>query len=82
MGPETNLEILFRAKNSPSAIEYPSEASVDNLRRRMKRKGWCDYLFKGNGLQKPIQKLARGIEERRVRDSRPREILDQLLRGE
>jgi 2-polyprenyl-3-methyl-5-hydroxy-6-metoxy-1,4-benzoquinol methylase len=35
----SNLKILFRAKTTPSEIQYPSHSSVENLQKRMRAKG-------------------------------------------
>lgn len=76
----SNLKIFFRVKDSPSEIIYPSNVSVNNLRKRIKNKGWFEYLFKGKGLHKPIHKIIRGIEEGKAKTYQPKEILDKLFR--
>jgi len=75
----SNLKLLFKAKKIPTTLRLPNRLSVDALRKRIKEKGWIEYLFAGKGLIKPIQKIARSIEERRVKDLPGKKISDDML---
>ncbi len=76
----SNLKMFFRAKEKPSTINYPSDRSVENVKKRMRNKGWVEYLFEGKGLQKPMLKIIQGFEEAKVKNDPPKEILNRLLR--
>ncbi|MDQ7089533.1 MAG: class I SAM-dependent methyltransferase [Methylococcales bacterium] len=76
---DSNLKIFFRAKATPSPINYPSDRSVEKVKQRMNSKGWFEYLFEGKGIQKPIIKIMRHLEEAKVKNAQPKEILDTLL---
>ncbi len=76
-----NLKIFFKAKTRPTTLTYPSDRSVANLKKRIKSKGWFEYLFAGKGLQKPISKVMKYFEEAKVKNSQPKEILDTLLKN-
>lgn len=76
---QSNLKILFRAKQEPSRVRLPNTTSVVSIRQRLNQKGWFEYLFQGRGLIKPFRKLIERIRERKANAYRPREILDQLL---
>jgi len=75
----SNLKVLFKAKNTPTALKLPNRSSVDALRKRIQEKGWIEYLFAGKGLLKPIRKIARNIEERRVDDLTGEQISQEIL---
>jgi len=75
----SNLKILFEAKTDPTSLILPSKESVARLKIRLYEKGWGEYLFKGKGLVKPIKKIARAINESRVKGIPPKEILDGLV---
>ncbi len=75
----SNLKVLFKAKKSPTALRLPDRLSVDALKKRIKEKGWIEYLFAGKGLLKPIRKIARSIEESRVNDLPGKKISDDIL---
>lgn len=75
----SNLKVLFRAKYTPSKLEIPNSVSAKNIRKRIKNKGWIEYLFKGKGALKPIKKILMSIEENNAKKYQPKEILDNLL---
>ena len=75
----SNLKVLFKAKHSPTALRLPSRSSVDAARKRIKERGWIEYLFAGKGLFKPIRKLSRSIEERKVNGLSGKKIADDIL---
>lgn len=72
----SNLKILFQAKNIQNTIKLPSAASVKNVSKRLNNKGWFEYLFKGKGFLKPIQKI---ICEKNIKNTSSKEILDKLF---
>ncbi|WP_067586320.1 class I SAM-dependent methyltransferase [Endozoicomonas ascidiicola] len=73
-----NLKILFRAKQMPSKLHLPDASSVVSIKKRMRNKGWLEYLLQGGGLLKPFKRLLSRLEERKARHCSPRQILDQL----
>ena len=75
----SNLKVLFKAKKSPTSLKLPNRFSVDALRKRIKERGWIEYLFAGKGLFKPIRKIARRIKESRVNGLPGKKIADNIL---
>lgn len=76
-----NLKVLFEARREPSPLALPGSESAVRLAKRLKEKGWVEYLMKGKGLAKPFRKLSRLLEESKVNDLPPRQILDRLFEG-
>lgn len=76
----SNLNILFEAREKPTAVALPAKASVRRLKKRLHDKGWAEYLLQGKGLIKPIDKIARAFEESRVKSMPPKSILDGLVK--
>ena len=75
----SNLRVLFTAKDAPTDIRLPEPESVRIAKRRMKEKGWVEYLLKGKGLLKPLRKMFSSLEERQAKGKQPIQILDDLL---
>lgn len=74
-----NLKILFEAKLEPASLAHPGAASVARVKKRIKEKGWIEYLLKGKGIAKPFGKVSRGLEESKVKGIPPKQILDRLF---
>lgn len=77
---EGNLRMVFRPRPYPVETMPPDRASVDRLRRRLEKKGWLEYLFRGGGIVRPAQKIRNGIRESKVRSMTSREIADEVLK--
>ncbi len=75
----SNLKMLFKAKKTPLALEYPNAPSVNAVKLRIKQKGWVEYLFNGKGILKPLRKLAQMVIENRVRNITGKEIVDNYF---
>ena len=76
-----NLSMLLRKKRAPAtACTLPGPAAVALTGRRLKEKGWFEYLLAGGGLLKPFRKLARIIREALLPRIAARDILDRLHR--
>ena len=74
-----NLRMLFRKRETEKPRSALPQSAAAETRQRLSEKGWVEYLFEGGGFLKPFGKLKRSIEERSVRDRKPREILDGLF---
>ncbi len=75
----SNLKILFSAKSKPSPITLPESRSVARTRKRLRSKGWLEYLFQGGACIKPVKKLIRAVEESKMDGAKPKDILDGLV---
>lgn len=74
-----NLRMLFRKRAVPlGETALPSAGEVAATFRRLRQKGWMEYLFKGGGVFKPFRRMRRSISEALVRGAAPKDILDAL----
>lgn len=74
-----NLQIALRRRATPLTQPLlPTPAQIDITRRRLREKGWFEYLFVGRGLLKPLRRLDRLWVETGLAGKEPREILDSL----
>ena len=74
-----NLKMLLRRRDTPlPAPRLPDASVVADMRARIAKKGWWEYLTRGGALAKPGRRLAQRLAERKVRRMAPRDILDQL----
>ncbi len=76
----SNLKVLLRAKKHPGSIKLPDPKIVDDLKVRLEKKGWLEYLFKGGGILKPLKKLRRAAEESKSKNLTPKEILENIIK--
>ena len=75
-----NLRVLFQKRRAPlPAPNLPSAAQAKQVARRLREKGWGEYLFEGGGLLKPVRRLEQMLTESRIGDAQPRALLDQLI---
>ena len=49
---QSNLRVIFRKKSAYEKLVLPSKVQVDNTNKRLKQKGWLEYIFRGSGYQK------------------------------
>ncbi len=78
----SNLKILFRVKKVPLSLILPNLSSVKNIKKRMDKKGWFEYLFKGLGIIKPMKKIVQWFEEDRMKKLSGKQIIDGFLEDE
>ncbi|MEZ5740578.1 MAG: class I SAM-dependent methyltransferase [Burkholderiaceae bacterium] len=74
-----NIRVVLRRRPTPVPRRLPDAASVANALHRVSSKGWIEYLTTGRGWRKPIERLRRQADERRVANMVPRKILASLL---
>ncbi len=49
---QSNLRVIFRKRSVVEKLVLPSKVQVDYTNKRLKQKGWLEYIFKGRGYQK------------------------------
>lgn len=74
-----NMRILFKKKDPamPSPA-LPNHQDAQKTLRRVRQKGWLEYLLFGGGIYKPFVKLSRTFRERRFRHISGKRLLDTL----
>jgi len=74
-----NLIALFKKKPMAAAhMQFPDAQEVADIKRRLAKKGWLEYLFHGGGLIKPFKRVSRICSELKLKDVSAREVLDRL----
>jgi len=74
-----NLKMIFQKKSCPSIMQFPSCGEVRNEKLMFDRKTWLSYLTIGGGWKKIFKNCFRRLAERRVCNSTPKKILDEIL---
>jgi 2-polyprenyl-3-methyl-5-hydroxy-6-metoxy-1,4-benzoquinol methylase len=70
-----NLRMLFRRRQQETLMTVPSPEEVAHTIRRLRQKGWIEYLFRGGGLIKGIMKLKDRFKESSYQKKAGRDIL-------
>ena len=74
----SNLRVLFRRRDTPVPLVLPTAGEVEQVQKRLKKKGWVEYLFAGRGLLKPCSRIKKRAAEASIGNKCGRDILDQL----
>jgi 2-polyprenyl-3-methyl-5-hydroxy-6-metoxy-1,4-benzoquinol methylase len=74
-----NLKVLLQKREfMEENVLYPGDDEVSHTFKRLKEKGWLEYIFVGGGIFKPIRKIKKMIQESSLPNVAPREILDSI----
>lgn len=76
---QSNLRVLFRKRRHIGALILPHQDNVGHTIRRLRQKGWVEYLFLGGGLLKGIKKLKQLVNEVSLHSTSGKNILDAVL---
>ena len=76
---DSNLKVLFKRKPEIGDILLPSQEQVNQTIKRLQKKGWFEYIFKGNGYKKLPLRLRKIFIESRLRNDHGVEILNDIL---
>lgn len=74
----SNLRILFKRRDFESSLILPCSNDVDYTLRRLKQKGWLEYLFKGRGCCRLLINAKKYLTKSYGKHQTGAEILDQL----
>jgi hypothetical protein len=75
------LSIILRKRAKEGATLLPSEPDLQNLKKRLRQKGWLEYLTIGGGWKKPFKKLSNALVESGMANMPPKDILDAALKS-
>jgi len=76
---QKNLKAIFKKRKVPlDGILVPSSEEMAITQKRLKNKGWMEYLFIGGGLLKPFKRIKQTILEKNLGYTTPKELLDKL----
>ena len=76
-----NLSIIFRKRAEEGATLLPSQTDLQNLKKRLRQKGWLEYLTIGGGWKKPFKKLSNALNESGMAKMPPKDILNAALKS-
>lgn len=74
-----NLRVLFRKRRDLGPLVLPSQADVEQTKRRLEQKGWIEYLTTGGGWRRPFQRIRNRFQEMRFAKGTARETLERAL---
>jgi 2-polyprenyl-3-methyl-5-hydroxy-6-metoxy-1,4-benzoquinol methylase len=74
-----NLKALFKKRKVPlDGSLVPSSEEMAITQKRLKNKGWMEYLFIGGGILKPFRRIKQTMLEKNLGYPTPKELLDKL----
>ena len=77
---DSNLRVLFKRKKIISDLILPSFEQVTQTTRRLQKKGWLEYIFKGDGYKKLPLRLSKIFIESRIRHKSGIKILNDMIK--
>ena len=78
---DSNLRILFKRKKTPGVVIFPSPTEVHRIAKRLKNKGWLEYIFKGSGYKKLPLRLGKIFIESQLSNERGVKILNGIIKN-
>ena len=77
-----NLLMLLKKREEVSTLNLPNSSEVQHVERRLKAKGWLEYLFVGGGLLKLFKKLKARSLEAQLKGSPKQLLLRKFVSGD
>jgi 2-polyprenyl-3-methyl-5-hydroxy-6-metoxy-1,4-benzoquinol methylase len=77
---DSNLRVLFKRKEVVSDLILPSFDQVAKTTKRLQKKGWLEYIFKGGGYKKLPLRLSKIFIESRIRHKSGIKILNDMIK--
>jgi len=75
-----NLRAIFKRRPSLIASCRPSAQDIEQTIRRLREKGWAEYLLKGGGWRRPFERLINCLRETTQASTTPLITLKRALR--
>jgi len=76
---ESILRILFNRRSSIKDLELPSKSDIGTSKILVTQKSWFNYVFKGKGYAKAINRVRVIIHDAQLIKLEPRAILDDII---
>ena len=76
-----NLSIIFRKRAEEGVPLLPSQTDLQDLKKRLRQKGWLEYLTIGGGWKKPFKKITSALVESGMAKMPPKDILNAALKS-
>ena len=74
-----NIRILFNRRSSSKDFELPKKLNIDASRALITQKSWFNYVFKGRGYLKALNRVRVIIQDARLAKIEPKAILDAIV---
>lgn len=75
-----NLRAIFKRRPSLVTSCRPSTQDIERTIRRLREKGWAEYLLKGGGWRRPFERLINRLRETTQASTTPLITLKRALR--
>ena len=75
-----NISILFNRRSSSKDFELPKKLNIDASRVLITQKSWFNYVFKGRGYLKALNRVRVIIQDARLAKIEPKAILDAIIK--
>ena len=76
------LRILFNKRSTIKEFEFPSKSDIEASKTLIAQKSWFNYVFKGKGYLKAINRVRVIIQDTQLIKAEPRAILDVIISHE
>ena len=76
---ENILRILFIRRPSIKEFELPAKPEIEATKKLITQKSWFNYVFKGKGYMKALNRVRVIIQDARLTKLEPRAILDVII---
>ena len=76
---ENILRILFKRRSSIKEFKLPVKSKIDATKILLTQKSWFNYVFKGKGYMKALNRVRVIIQDARLTKLESRVILDEIM---
>lgn len=76
-----NLRAIFKRRPALVAACRPTAEQIEQTKRRLREKGWLEYLFKGGGWRRPFERVANRVRETTQASNSPLVTLRRALKA-
>ena len=75
-----NISILFNRRSFSKDFELPKKLNIDASRALITQKSWFNYVVKGRGYLKALNRVRVIIQDARLANIEPKAILDAIIK--
>jgi 2-polyprenyl-3-methyl-5-hydroxy-6-metoxy-1,4-benzoquinol methylase len=76
---DNNIRILFNRRPSIIEFELPKKNDIESSKTLINQKSWVNYVFKGRGYLKALNRVRVIIQDARLVKIEPKAILDAIV---
>jgi 2-polyprenyl-3-methyl-5-hydroxy-6-metoxy-1,4-benzoquinol methylase len=75
-----NLRAIFKRRPTLVAACRPATQEIQHTKRRLREKGWLEYIFKGGGWRRPFERVVNRLREATQASNTPLITLKRALK--